>query len=50
MKMIAINRPHKKNAVDSSTAKALHDAFTVFGDDPKSKVAVLYGKGNHLAD
>ena len=42
---VAINRPHKRNCVDISTAKALLEAFQQFEADPVAKVAVLYGKG-----
>lgn len=46
VKLIAINRSHKKNAIDSLSAKQLHSAVVDFEEDPECKVAVLYGKGN----
>ena len=45
---IAINRPHKRNCVNISTAQALLEAFQKFEADPLAKVAVLYGKGKIL--
>ncbi|KAJ5542706.1 hypothetical protein N7461_008709 [Penicillium sp. DV-2018c] len=43
--VIAINRPHRKNAVDPLTAKALYKAILAFEDDPDQKVCVLTGTG-----
>jgi enoyl-CoA hydratase/carnithine racemase len=44
--VIAINRPHRKNAVDPLTAKALYEAILIFEDDPNQKVCVLTGTGS----
>jgi enoyl-CoA hydratase/carnithine racemase len=40
---ITINRPKKRNAVDSPTAVALYNAFRAFEDDPQQKIAILTG-------
>lgn len=45
IQMIAINRPHKRNAVDPETAKYLHEAMQDFEADENTSAAVLYGKG-----
>ncbi|XP_030369403.1 uncharacterized protein LOC115620342 [Scaptodrosophila lebanonensis] len=43
--LIGINRPQQRNAIDSSTAAQLCDAFAAFEADDTSPVAVLYGVG-----
>ncbi|KAJ5339913.1 hypothetical protein N7452_006641 [Penicillium brevicompactum] len=43
--VITINRPQRKNAVDSLTAELLYHAILGFEDDPKQKVCVLVGAG-----
>lgn len=43
--VIAINRPERRNAVDSATALALHDAFAAFEADETALVAILTGEG-----
>lgn len=43
--VITIDRPAVRNAVDRSTAEALHRAFTDFDADPEAEVAVLTGSG-----
>ncbi|KAK6342146.1 hypothetical protein TWF730_001624 [Orbilia blumenaviensis] len=40
---ITITRPHRRNAVDPSTAKLLYTAVTAFEDDPSQKVLILNG-------
>lgn len=45
VRLIGINRPHKRNAVDSATAKLLYKAFDDFDKDSDSSVAVLHGLG-----
>jgi enoyl-CoA hydratase len=42
---IILSRPERRNAVDGPTALALADAFRAFEDDPRAKVAVLFGEG-----
>jgi enoyl-CoA hydratase len=43
--VITINRPEVRNAVDTPTARALHEAFLAFDADPAQSVAVLTGAG-----
>jgi enoyl-CoA hydratase/carnithine racemase len=40
---ITITRPHRRNAVNPATARALHAAFLKFEDDDSQKVAILTG-------
>lgn len=42
---ITINRPARRNAVDSTTAAELHQAFLAFDADDGADVAVLTGEG-----
>lgn len=46
--LIGINRPEKRNCVNTPTADLLLKAFQNFNDDPNSKVAVLYGVGGNF--
>ena len=46
--VIALNRPAVRNAVDSRTAQALHQAFLAFDDDPSARVAVFHGAHGHF--
>ena len=43
--VITLHRPHRRNAVDGPTARALADAFRRFDADPHADVAVLHGEG-----
>ncbi|EPQ29203.1 uncharacterized protein PFL1_03490 [Pseudozyma flocculosa PF-1] len=43
--VIAIDRAHKRNAVDRDTATELHRAFVDFASDDQWKVAILTGSG-----
>ncbi|EDW16354.1 probable enoyl-CoA hydratase echA8 [Drosophila mojavensis] len=43
--LIGINRPQQRNAIDSTTASKLCEAFSAFEADDTSPVAVLYGVG-----
>jgi len=43
IRIIAINRPERRNAVDLETAKALFDAFTAFDENDDFDVAILTG-------
>ena len=45
VRIITINRPQVRNALDSEAARALTDAFGDFEEDETSKVAVLTGAG-----
>jgi len=48
--IITINRPERRNAVDSATAQALFEAFQSFDADPALSVAILTGaNGNFCA-
>lgn len=46
--VIAIDRPDRRNAVDSVTARALYDAFKAFDADDGASVAVLAGTGGNF--
>ena len=43
--IVAIDRPDRRNAVDSPTAHALYDAFKAFDADDTASVAILTGTG-----
>ena len=45
MKIIAINRPNKRNAVNQATAQELYDVFCALEEDESVRVAVLCGRG-----
>ena len=45
VRVITINRPHARNAVDHDTAVALCDAFKAFHADETASVATLTGSG-----
>jgi len=45
IRIIAIDRPERRNAVDGATARALYDAFLAFEADEGCDVAILTGKG-----
>jgi len=45
VRVVTIDRPDRRNAVDRATAAALLDAFTAFDEDPTASVAVLTGAG-----
>ncbi|XP_027207010.2 enoyl-CoA hydratase EchA19 [Penaeus vannamei] len=45
---IGINRPEKRNCINSPAATALLQAFQDFDKDESSKVAVLYGVGGNF--
>ncbi|MFN7121148.1 MAG: crotonase/enoyl-CoA hydratase family protein [Hydrogenophaga sp.] len=46
--IVTLDRPDVRNAVDSPTARALHDAFLAFEDDTTAKVAVFHGANGHF--
>lgn len=46
--LIGLNRPEKRNCVDTPTAHLLVDAFDEFEKDENSYVAILYGKGGNF--
>ncbi|SRR5581483_5707545 len=43
VRVVRIDQPHARNAVNSATAARLHDEFVAFDADPEAKVAVLTG-------
>ena len=45
VRVVTIDRPERRNAVDGPTAAHLHDAFVAFDADPDVSVAVLTGAG-----
>jgi enoyl-CoA hydratase len=45
VRIISINRPEVRNAVDGKTANALFKAFQDFDADPTASVAVFTGVG-----
>ena len=45
VKIIAINRPNKRNAVNQATAQELYDVFCDLEEDESVRVAVLCGRG-----
>ena len=45
VRIVTINRPNVRNAVDAPTARQLADAFRTFDQDESMKVAVLAGAG-----
>ncbi|MEM1151787.1 MAG: crotonase/enoyl-CoA hydratase family protein [Pseudomonadota bacterium] len=46
--IISIDRPERRNAVDATTAIALHAAFKAFDEDETASVAVLTGTKGHF--
>src|SRR5437762_11711335 len=43
VRIVRIDQPHARNAVNSATAQRLHDEFVAFEADEDAKVAVLTG-------
>ncbi len=41
--VVRIDRPERRNAIDSATAQRLHDELIAFDEDPDTRVAVLTG-------
>jgi enoyl-CoA hydratase/carnithine racemase len=48
VRVVTVDRPERRNAVDSATAVLLGDAFTAFDDDDALSVAVLTGAGGYF--
>lgn len=48
VRIVTLNRPDVRNAVDPDTAKMLRAAFTEFEDDEHLHVAILTGNGGHF--
>src|SRR4051794_36472241 len=45
VRVVTLDRPEVRNAVDGEHARALYDAFHVFDSDSTASVAVLHGAG-----
>src|SRR3954463_3552226 len=45
VRVVILDRPEVRNAVDGEHAKALYDAFRAFDSDSSASVAVLHGAG-----
>jgi enoyl-CoA hydratase/carnithine racemase len=43
---ITLNRPDKRNAIDTETDELLFDAWTRFREDPEVRLAILTGSGD----
>ena len=48
VRVVAINRPQQRNAVNRHTAGLLFEAFEKFNSSNSELVAVLFGKGGNL--
>jgi enoyl-CoA hydratase len=46
--VVTLDRPDVRNAVDSETARALHNAFVAFDGDADASVAVFHGANGHF--
>ena len=46
--VVTLSRPEVRNAVDSTTARALYDAFVAFDEDTTARVAVFHGDHGHF--
>jgi enoyl-CoA hydratase len=43
---ITLNRPEKRNAIDTETDELLFEAWTRFSDDPEVRLAIITGTGD----
>ena len=48
VRVVKINRPHKRNAVDGPTARSLYEAFKAFDEDDSVDVAILTGTSGYF--
>lgn len=48
VRVVTINRPDRRNAVDSGTANSLREAFEAFDADDAASIAVLTGAGGYF--
>jgi enoyl-CoA hydratase len=48
IRVVTIDRPQARNAVDGPTARALVEAFRAFDGDASASVAILRGTGEHF--
>jgi enoyl-CoA hydratase len=46
--IVTLDRPEVRNAVDSDTARRLHEAFLAFEADDSASVAVFHGANGHF--
>jgi enoyl-CoA hydratase len=46
--VVTLDRPQVRNAVDSATARRLHQAFLAFDADAQARVAVFHGAHGHF--
>ncbi|QJW85108.1 crotonase/enoyl-CoA hydratase family protein [Ramlibacter terrae] len=46
--IVTLDRPQVRNAVDSATARRLHEAFLAFDADANARVAVFHGANGHF--
>jgi enoyl-CoA hydratase len=48
VRVVTIDRPDRRNAVDSATAALLREVFTEFDDDDSLSIAILTGAGGYF--
>ncbi|WP_296449352.1 crotonase/enoyl-CoA hydratase family protein [Rhodoferax sp. UBA5149] len=48
IRVVTLNRPDVRNAVDAATARELHAAFLAFDADEEARVAVFHGAHGHF--
>lgn len=48
VRVVTLNRPDVRNAVDAATARELHAAFLAFDADEDARVAVFHGAHGHF--
>jgi len=46
--LVTLDRPEKRNAVDTEHSRALEEAFAAFEADEAARVAILHGAGGHF--
>ena len=46
--VVTLDRREVRNAVDSQTARALHEAFLAFEADTNARIAVFHGAHGHF--
>ena len=48
VRVLTLDRPEARNAVDPATAAALREAFEAFEKDDEARILVLTGAGGHF--
>src|SRR4051812_48827826 len=48
VRVVTIDRPERRNAVDSASAAGLREAFSAFDEDDSLSVAILTGAGGYF--